>query len=196
MTTAEQLEQWQGRHVVDADGVDLGKLEDVYYEASGEPVLARVGSGLIGRHHRLVPLVNSSVGRDYLRVAFRKDQIEQANVEDANGAAIDAEMAAAIGTRYGVNLPGSDRGFESATQLAARREQATAAQERAAALAAHAAEASHVAQITRANADAAVDTATQAERDAAAARQAAEEARARAEHQGASIPTAPTAEQP
>jgi hypothetical protein len=196
MTTAEQLEQWHGRHVVDAEGVDIGKLEDVYYAAGGEPALARVGSGLIGRHHRLVPLVNSSVGPDYLRVAYRKDQIEQADVEAAEGAAIDAETAALIGTRYGVNLPGSGRGFESATQLAARREQAAVAQERASALEAQAARASHEAQTTRANADAAVDTATQAERDASTARQAAEEARARAEHQAASIPTAPTVEQP
>jgi hypothetical protein len=29
MTTAEQLEQWRGRRVVDADGQDIGKLDDV-----------------------------------------------------------------------------------------------------------------------------------------------------------------------
>jgi PRC-barrel domain len=194
MTTAEQLEQWQGRHVVDADGAEIGKLEDVYYAADGEPVLARVGSGIIGRHHRLVPLANSSVGRDYLRVAYRKDEIEHANAEAADGATIDAEAASAIGTRYGVILTSAVGGLESSAQLEERRAQAAAAQERAAALEARAVEATHQAETTRAHAELAVDTATQAERDATAARNAAVDARTRAE--AASTSTAPAAEQP
>jgi hypothetical protein len=39
MATAEQLEQWQGRHWVDAAGIVIGQLEDVYCAAGVEPVL-------------------------------------------------------------------------------------------------------------------------------------------------------------
>src|SRR5664279_1034062 len=99
MTTAEQLEQWRGRHVVDADGVDLGKLEDVYYSNGGEPVLARISSGLLGRRHALVPLVDSSVSRDYLRVSYRSEQVAQAGTGEL-GDVIDASMAAAVGQAY------------------------------------------------------------------------------------------------
>jgi hypothetical protein len=180
MTTAEQLEQWRGRHVVDADGEDLGKLADVYYSNGGEPVLARVSSGLLGRRHALVPLADSSVSRDYLRVSYRKEQVEQAGTGDV-GEVIDASTAAAVGRAYGVALPDAEYGYESAAQIEARRAEAVAAQDRAAALEAEAARLDEQAASGRAAAGSAETAAAEAEQDADAARTAAAEARARAE---------------
>jgi hypothetical protein len=180
MTTAEQLEQWRGRHVVDADGEDLGKLEDVYYSNGGEPVLARVSSGLLGRRHALVPLAGSSVSRDYLRVSHRKEQIEQADTGHL-GDVIDANTAAAVAQSYGVALPDSQFGYESSTQIEARRAEAAAAADRAAALEAQATRLDENAASGRSDASSAEAAAAQAERDAEAARRAAAEARAQAE---------------
>jgi len=180
MTTAEQLEQWRGRHVVDADGEDLGKLEDVYYSNGGEPVLARVSSGLLGRRHALVPLADSSVSRDYLRVSFRKEQIERAGTGEL-GDVIDPSTAAAVGQSYGIALPDSEHGYESAAQIEARRAAAAAAQGRADALEAEASRLDEHAASGRADASAAQTAAAQAERDAEAGRAAAADARAQAE---------------
>jgi PRC-barrel domain len=180
MTTAEQLEQWRGRHVVDADGDDIGKLAEVYYSNSGEPVLARVSSGLLGRHHALVPLADSSVSRDYLRVSFRKAQIESAGTGEI-GDVIDAGSAAQVGQAYGVSLPDTEYGYESAAQIEARRAAAVVAQQRAAALEAQASQLDEHAATNRADASRAQSDAAEAERAAEEARRAAAHARKQAE---------------
>jgi hypothetical protein len=179
-TTAEQLEQWRGRHVVDADGQEIGKLEEVYYANSGEPVLARVSSGLLSKHRVLVPLADSSVSRDFLRVSYRKEQIDAARTSDV-GDVIDASTAATVGQSYGVALPDSQYGYESAAQVAARRAEAVAAQERADALEAEASRLDEDAASGRADATAAERAAADAARDATTARQAAADARSQAE---------------
>jgi hypothetical protein len=179
MTTAEQLEQWRGRKVVDADGEDIGKLDDVYFASDGEPVLARVSSGLLGRHHSLVPLIDSSVGRDYLRIAYRKEQLVQVDQGELADA-VDPANAATIAQAYGVTLPGAESGYESSTRVEARRAQAAAEAERAAALEAQARALADQADAARTHAANADQTATQAERDAADAARAAAEARQRA----------------
>ncbi|HEY1480481.1 MAG TPA: PRC-barrel domain-containing protein [Gaiellales bacterium] len=179
MTTAEQLEQWRGRKVVDADGEDIGKLDDVYFAGDGEPVLARVSSGLLGRHHSLVPLVDSSVGRDYLRVAYRRDQLVQVDQGELADV-VDPANAATIARAYGVALPDAERGYESSTRVEARRAQAAADAERAAALESQAQSLGDQADAARSRAAEADRAATDAERDAADAAQAAAEARRRA----------------
>jgi hypothetical protein len=179
MTTAEQLEQWRGRRVVDADGEDIGKLEDVYYAPGGEPVLVRVSSGFFGRHHAIVPLADSSVSREHLRVAYRREQIKQAGTGDI-GEVMDAAAATSIGRAYGIALTDGEAGYESATQIEARRAAALAADERATALEQKARHAGEEAATTRDDASEADVSATEAERDAAVARQAASEARRQA----------------
>jgi hypothetical protein len=179
-TTAEQLEQWRGRKVVDVDGQDVGKLDDVYAAPGGEPVLARIASGLLGRRHHVVPLRESSVGRDYLRLGFRKQQIEEAGASDA-GEALAAAEAAALAAAYGVELPESAGGYETSQQRDLRRQQALAAEARAAGLEAEATRAEGDATARRARASELSADASEAEQDAAGARLAAERARAEAE---------------
>ena len=162
---------------MDADGHDIGKLEDVYYSNAGEPVLARVSSGLLSKRRVLVPLADSSVSRDFLRVSYRKEQIDAAGTGDV-GDVIDASTAATVGQSYGVSLPDSQYGYESAAQIEARRAEAAAAKERADALEAQAARLDDDAASERAGATAAARTAAEAESDADAARQAAADARA------------------
>jgi hypothetical protein len=191
MTTAEQLEQWRGRAVVDADGDDIGKLDDVYYASDGNPVLARVRSGLMGRHHAVVPLEGSSVSRDYLRIAYRRDQIEQAGRGGDAGEYIDSAEATALAQSYGIALPGSELGYETSANLRARQAEAEAAQQRAAALDQQAQGLQGDAASARAKAERADANAAQVEQDAAAASRAAEEARRQAEAAAADVPPTP-----
>jgi len=198
MTTAEQLEQWRGRTVVDADDQGIGKLDDVYYAPTGEPVLVRIRSGLLGRRQAVVPLDGSSVSRDHLRVGYRSDQIEAAR-HDEIGEYLDARTAASIGAAYGVALPSAGAGFETSAQLEARRATAIEAKRQADSLEDDAHRLGGQADHERAKADherakaAHADaTATQAERDAAAAIEQADAARAAAEAAArAALPTQP-----
>ncbi len=187
MTTAEQLEQWRGRPVVDADGQDIGKLDDVYYAADGTPVLVRVRSGMFGRHHSVVPLEGSSVTRDHVRVAYRSDLIEQAGRVDV-GERLDGAEAGAIGQAYGLVLPGSENGYESSAQINARLAEALEAQQRAELLAAEAEALQGDAASAREKAARADASAAHAEQDAAAAARAAEEARRQAQASAEHIP--------
>jgi hypothetical protein len=190
-TTAEQLEQWRGRKVVDAEGEDVGRLDEIYYAATGEPALARITYGLLGRHRALVPLTDSSVGRDYLRVAYPRTQIEQVGAVEI-GETIDPREAAELGAAYGIALPAADRGYESAAQIAARREQAEAAEARAAALEEEARQLDHDAASRGQQAAAADASATEAMRDAESARIAAAAARDAADAAAASLDPPPT----
>jgi hypothetical protein len=180
MITAEQIEQWRGGSVVDADGQDLGKLDDVYYAASGEPVLVRIRSGLMGRHQTLVPLSGASVTRDYLRVAYQEAQIQAAGVTEV-AERLDPAAATSIAGAYGVALPGVDGGYETASQLQARRAAAIAAQHEADALLDDAHRLGGRAADARAKAADADASAADAEGAAAAAAARAETARLEAE---------------
>ena len=180
MTTAEQLEQWRGHTVVDADGQDIGKLDDVFYSANGEPVLIRVRRGLLGRHQALVPLRGSSVSRDYLRVGFHQAEIDAAGQAEV-GEFLDAATAALIGSAYGEALPGADSGFESSSRLQARRDAAVAAKRQADSLEDDAHRLGGQASHERAKAADADASATQAEHDATDANTQADVARREAE---------------
>ena len=79
MVQVQRIEDWLGQQVVDRDGEDLGKLDDVFYDTeSGAPVLISIKSGLLGRKSAVVPLDGATVDRDHLQVAHTKETIETA----------------------------------------------------------------------------------------------------------------------
>ena len=178
MITAEQSEGWRGRSVVDAEGRDIGKLDEVYHALSGEPT--RVRSGLMGRHQALVPLAGSSVTRDYLRVVYREDQVSAAGqIESAEH--LDAQAVAAIGNAYGVSMPDSRAGYETSAEIEARRVAALEARRQADALQDDAHRLGGQASKARAKASDADASASGAEQEAALARDEADRARRDAE---------------
>jgi hypothetical protein len=130
----ERIEEWVGREALDAAGERVGKLDEVFYStSSGDAVFAAVKSGLLGRHSSFVPLASASAGRDYVRLAYPKATIEDADSEIKGGDGVDRDSARRLGELYGVQLA-ADEEFESATVINERREAAEAAQRRAAEL--------------------------------------------------------------
>jgi hypothetical protein len=174
MASVEQISEWLGQKVVDADGEPLGKLEDVYYERTrGEPELALVKSGLFGRKHTIVPLHGATVGREHVRIAYGSEQISQAAdaAELDPGETLVGERAQQLGAAYGLQLAGGD--LDSGNALAERRAAADGAEERAGELEAEAHERSQVADDAQARAREQSAQAAEAEK---AAREAREEA--------------------
>ena len=173
MLGVERITDWLGQEVRDSQGESLGKLEDVYCGSDGDAQLALVKYGLLGRKHALVPLDGAVVGRDYVRVAFPAEFVQQANdsIDASAGEQIGAAAAQQLAHSYGVQMVAGE--LESVT---ARREREAAAQEaeqRAVELEQQAREQSAAAEAARAAAE---ERSGQAEDAQQAARRAREDA--------------------
>lgn len=180
MIGVEHIENWRGQKVRDPDDEELGKLEEVYFDAaSGTPLLIAVKSGLLGRKSTLIPIDEALVGRDYVRVAHRKEVVGDAGTTRATETP-GAEDLAAVGSAYGLRF--SDRiQLRSATEIETARAQAEAAHEQAERLEAEAEEKAAAHQAAQERAQTAGQDLGQTEADAEQARQAAELARRQAD---------------
>ena len=70
---------WHGKMLVDRNGENIGKLQDVYVDVeTDEPQFATVREGFIGRHLTFVPLGGLQIGPDDLQVAVTKEQVRSA----------------------------------------------------------------------------------------------------------------------
>ena len=96
MPTLERIESWRGQDVLDDAGQKAGRLEEVYYDASGsDPVVISIKHGLLGRQVQLVPIADAVLSRDYLRLPFSGEQIGQSpslSIEDE----LNSEQVAAV----------------------------------------------------------------------------------------------------
>lgn len=91
MLKTADIREWRGREVIDSDRRRLGRLEAVYVDTrTDEPSFLTVRIGLPTRHRlAFVPLVDATVGPEYVRVAYARGQ-----VKDAPSIATDGELLA------------------------------------------------------------------------------------------------------
>jgi hypothetical protein len=77
------LKEWRGKELIDRNGEEIGRLEDVYFDVeTDQPQFGTVREGLIGRHLTFAPLAEVVVGPDSLQVAVTRAQVKQApNIE-------------------------------------------------------------------------------------------------------------------
>jgi hypothetical protein len=89
MFEAENLRDWIGLPVVDADGSKVGGLESIYFDtATDQPAFGTVHVGLLGGQKLVfVPLADAVVAPKYLKVRFPKKLIK-----DAPSIATDGEL--------------------------------------------------------------------------------------------------------
>ncbi len=175
MNAVEHVEGWQGQTVVDPADQELGKVDEIFFDAgTGAPVLVAVKSGLLGRHSTLIPLHDATFGRDYVRVAHSRETVDAA-AEGASGGTSPDELTA-LGTAYGVRFSDQVK-LETASELQARNAEAQAARERASELAHTAREKLEQRDAAGERAMGAKAEADQAQAEAEHARQAALEAR-------------------
>jgi hypothetical protein len=80
--------QWHGKNLVDQAGEVIGRLEDVYFDIeSDQPQFGTVKEGglFVKRHLTFVPLIDVTVGPDYLQAAVSKAQVRDAPNIDLEG---------------------------------------------------------------------------------------------------------------
>lgn len=92
MSDIANLGEWRGQEVVDSEGERIGKLEEVYFErGSREPGFGSVKTGLFGRRLSIFPLSEATIGRDYIRIPYRKDEVKDAPNVEPDGQLTGAE---------------------------------------------------------------------------------------------------------
>jgi sporulation protein YlmC with PRC-barrel domain len=183
MPIVERIESWRGQDVLDGTGEKVGRLEEVYYDPrAGEPVLLSVKHGLLSRQVTLIPAVEAVLSRDYVRVPYSAEQIEQAQggrVEDE----LSGEQVAAVGALFAVTLPSSGP-LHSASLIERRHAEAEEARRHAQELEAEAQARKEEAEEADKRAAAATEQAHGAKRDHEQAQADALEAQRRAETSG------------
>lgn len=183
MINVENIEAWRGQKVIDPDGEDLGKLDDVFLDVgSGTPLLISVKTGLLGRKSKLVPIDGAQVAPDHVRVAHTREVFDGA-AEMRGETAPGTDELTAIGAAYGLRFSDKVR-LQSATERDRLRAEAEAARARAEELEAQAREKLAAHEQARQRAEAVSADVGQAEREAEEARRAALEAREHADRYG------------
>jgi sporulation protein YlmC with PRC-barrel domain len=86
MVTLEEVQNWRGKTIVDADGNKIGSIEEIYVDRqTGEPEWAAVKTGLFGTKHSFVPIADAQpTDDDKIRVPFQKEQVKNAPKVDAD----------------------------------------------------------------------------------------------------------------
>lgn len=73
--------EWHGKDLLDPSGERIGKLEDVYFDVeSDQPQFGTVKEGglFVRQHLTFVPLVDVTIGPEYLQVPVSKDKVRDA----------------------------------------------------------------------------------------------------------------------
>jgi PRC-barrel domain len=108
--THQDLSEWRGRDLNDANGERIGKLEDVYFDIdTDEPQFGTVKEGIFGRHLTFVPLVGAAVGPDNLQVAATAAEVKSAPNLALAGDQLTAEDESVLYHHYRLNYTPSDR---------------------------------------------------------------------------------------
>jgi uncharacterized protein (TIGR02271 family) len=86
MTTANDLQNMEGRTAVDVNGAKLGKIGQVYVDdRTGQPLWVTVSTGMFGMKESFAPLHGSRADGDALRLAVTKDMVKDAPAVEADG---------------------------------------------------------------------------------------------------------------
>ena len=114
MFEAENIRDWRGHDVVDADGHKIGQLEAIYVDTGTDlPSFGTVKVGMIGRHRLVfVPLDRATVSPEYVRVAYGRKQVRDAPSIDTDGelpAADEEEVFKYYGLTYQPGTGGERR---------------------------------------------------------------------------------------
>jgi uncharacterized protein (TIGR02271 family) len=85
-TTREDVLNWRGQNLLDADGEKIGSIEEIYLDAeTDEPEWVVVKTGLFGNKSSFVPIGEASESGDGIRVPFEKATVKDAPSIDPDG---------------------------------------------------------------------------------------------------------------
>jgi hypothetical protein len=100
---ADNIRDWIGLNVVDADGDRVGSLESIYYDtASSDPAFGAVTTGVLGfQKITFVPLDGATVAPKYLKIRFDKKLVKDAPTIPTDGE-LEASTEPVLYEHYGL----------------------------------------------------------------------------------------------
>jgi hypothetical protein len=103
MFEAENLRDWIGLPVVDAEGSKVGTLESLYFDTAADvPAFGSVHIGILGGQKLVfVPLIGALVSPKSLKVTYNKKLIKDAPSIATDGE-LDAASEPAVFEYYGI----------------------------------------------------------------------------------------------
>jgi uncharacterized protein YrrD len=117
--TEWNIADWHGKMLVDSNGENIGKLQDVYVDVETDvPQFATVKEGFLSRHLTFVPLGGITVGPDELQVAVTKAQVESAPNIELHGEELSQADESSLYHHFELNYTPPDT--ESGRRLARR----------------------------------------------------------------------------
>jgi len=110
MPSTQEMLQFRGQDLYDANGDKIGKVEEIYEDTdTGAPEWALVHTGLFGTKRTFVPLREASTSGSELRVPYDKSQVKDAPGVDPDGA-LSRDEEQRLYQHYGMNWSTSDSG--------------------------------------------------------------------------------------
>ena len=110
---------WHGKMLVDCNGEEIGKLQDVYVDVeTDEPQFATVKEGFIDRHLTFVPVGGIKVVPHELQVPVMKETVKTAPNIAQHGEELSQADESALYHHYGLNY--TPPNTESGRRLARR----------------------------------------------------------------------------
>jgi sporulation protein YlmC with PRC-barrel domain len=113
------MADWHGKMLVDCNGEEIGKLQDVYVDVeTDEPQFATVKEGFIDRHLTFVPVGGIKVVPQELRVPVIKERVKSAPNIAQHGEGLSQADESALYHHYELNY--TPLNTESGRRLARR----------------------------------------------------------------------------
>ena len=103
--------EWHGKTLIDRNGENIGKLEDVYFDIETDlPQFATIKEGglLTRRHLTFVPLSEVTIGPDNLQVAVSKAQVKDAPTLELEGDELSGKDESALYHYFELNYTPSN----------------------------------------------------------------------------------------
>lgn len=98
--------EWHGKDLLDPTGERIGALEDVYFDVeSDQPQFGTVKEGglFVKQHLTFVPLVDVTIGPEYLQVPVSRDKVRGAPNIDLQGDELSQTDELALYHHYQLN---------------------------------------------------------------------------------------------
>jgi hypothetical protein len=101
--------EWYGKLLVDIDGKNIGRLQDVYADVETDvPQFGTVKEGFLDRHLTFVPLMGIHVGPDYLQAEVTEAQVRSAPDLQMHGEELTQEDESALYHHFELNYTAPD----------------------------------------------------------------------------------------
>jgi hypothetical protein len=96
--------EWYGKRLMDIDGRNIGRLQDVYVDVETDvPQFGTIKEGVIDRHLTFVPLAGIHVGPEYLQVEATEEQVRSAPDLQMHGEELSQNAESALYHHFELN---------------------------------------------------------------------------------------------